>query len=347
VSDSARTRAGLGRLAINGYGRIGRCVLRALYENHPRRDLQVVAINEPADCRTIAHLTRYDSTHGRFAGEVSVADDVLAVNGDAIQVVHHEDLDRLPWAQLQVDLVMECSGAFSSTSIAAGHLRAGARKVLFSQPADPSVDATIVYGINHEQLTGGETIISAASCSTNCVVPVIDRLDRAFGVEGGVITTIHSAMNDQPVIDAYHHTDLRKTRGAFQSIIPVDTGLARGIDRLLPRLAGRFEAQAMRVPTANVSAIDLSVLLERDATVADINACLRTAAEGELAGVLGYTEEPLASCDFNHDPRSGIVDASQTRVSRGRLVKVLTWFDNEWAYANRMLDVAGFWLGRA
>ena len=340
------------RLAINGYGRIGRSVLRALYERDDRalyesplrKSLQVVAINEPADCKTIAHLTRYDSTHGRFPGEVSVEDDRLSVNGDEIHVCHHEDLPALPWSSLDIDVVLECSGSFSSKEIAAQHLDAGAARVLFSQPAESDVDATIVYGINHRSLTGDEKIISAASCSTNCVVPVIDRLHRAFGVEGGVITTIHSAMNDQPVIDAYHHTDLRKTRGAYQSIIPVDTGLARGIDRLLPELGGRFEAQAMRVPTPNVSAIDLSVLLASPVTVDTVNQELEAAANGDLRGILGYTEEPLASSDFNHDPRSGIVDASQTRVSQGKLVKVLTWFDNEWGYANRMLDVLSSWL---
>jgi glyceraldehyde-3-phosphate dehydrogenase type I len=209
------------------------------------------------------------------------------------------------------------------------------------------VDATIVYGVNQQRLTGDETIISAASCSTNCVVPVIKVLDEAFGIEGGVITTIHSAMNDQPVIDAYHHTDLRKTRAAMQSIIPVDTGLALGIDRLLPELTGRFQAQAMRVPTLNVSAIDLSVMLKNQVDTASVNAALLAATHGNLRGVLGYTEEPLASCDFNHDPRSGIVDASQTRVSQQTLVKVLIWFDNEWGYANRMLDTLLSWYGLA
>jgi glyceraldehyde-3-phosphate dehydrogenase type I len=223
------------------------------------------------------------------------------------------------------------------------HLRRGARRVLFSQPADADVDATVVFGTNHAELAARHAIASAASCTTNCIVPVIDTLDRMLGVESGVITTIHSAMNDQPVLDAYHNTDLRKTRAALQSIIPVDTGLASGIGRVLPRLAGRFEAQAMRVPTLNVSAIDLSVVLCRDTDAAGVNAVLRQAAEGALAGILGYTEEPLASCDFIHDPRSGVVDASQTRVSGRRLAKVLTWFDNEWGYANRMLDVALYW----
>ena len=334
------------RVAINGYGRIGRSVLRALYESGARDCVQIVAINEPADSKTIAHLTRYDSTHGRFNGTVDASDDSLTVNGDEIKVLHHQQLDQLPWQALGIDVVLECSGSFTDRQTAEQHLASGAKHVLFSQPAEPTVDATIVYGINQHLLTGEETIVSAASCSTNCVVPVIKVLDDAFGIDGGVITTIHSAMNDQPVIDAYHHTDLRKTRAAMQSIIPVDTGLALGIDRLLPELTGRFQAQAMRVPTLNVSAIDLSVMLNADVDTLAVNSALAAAANGSLNGVLGYTEEPLASCDFNHDPRSGIVDASQTRVSQKKLVKVLIWFDNEWGYANRMLDTLLAWQGQ-
>ena len=334
------------RVAINGYGRIGRSVLRALYESGARDRVQIVAINEPADSKTIAHLTRYDSTHGRFNGTVDASNDSLTVNGDEIKLLHHQQLDQLPWQALGIDVVLECSGSFTDRQTAEQHLASGAKHVLFSQPAEPSVDATIVYGINQHLLTGEETIVSAASCSTNCVVPVIKVLDDAFGIDGGVITTIHSAMNDQPVIDAYHHTDLRKTRAAMQSIIPVDTGLALGIDRLLPELTGRFQAQAMRVPTLNVSAIDLSVMLNTDVDTAAVNGALAAAVNGSLNGVLGYTEEPLASCDFNHDPRSGIVDASQTKVSQKKLVKVLIWFDNEWGYANRMLDTLLAWQGQ-
>jgi erythrose-4-phosphate dehydrogenase len=334
------------RVAINGYGRIGRSVLRALYESGARDRVQIVAINEPADSKTIAHLTRYDSTHGRFTGTVDVIEDSLIINGDKIKVLHNQQLDQLPWQVLAVDVVLECSGSFTDRQTAEQHLASGAKHVLFSQPAESTVDATIVYGINQHLLTGDETIVSAASCSTNCVVPVIKVLDDAFGIDGGVITTIHSAMNDQPVIDAYHHTDLRKTRAAMQSIIPVDTGLALGIDRLLPELTGRFQAQAMRVPTLNVSAIDLSVMLNTDVDTFTVNSALAAAANGSLNGVLGYTEEPLASCDFNHDPRSGIVDASQTKVSQQKLVKVLIWFDNEWGYANRMLDTLLAWQGQ-
>lgn len=335
------------RAAINGYGRIGRSVLRALYESNGCQTIQIIAINEPADCKTIAHLTKYDSTHGKFPGEVDVDGDVLTINGDTISVFHDDDISNLPWAELEIDVVLECSGAFTDRETAQQHLSAGAKKVVFSQPAESNVDATIVLGVNEQTLNGDETIISNASCSTNCVVPVIKTLHEAFDVEGGVITTIHSAMNDQPVIDAYHHTDLRKTRAAIQSIIPVDTGLARGIDRMLPELAGRFEAQAMRVPTINVSVIDLSVLLKTDVDMARVNQILEQAAIGPLAGILGYTEEPLASCDFNHDPRSGIVDASQTRVSQKRLVKVLIWFDNEWGYANRMVELVNHWFSTA
>jgi glyceraldehyde 3-phosphate dehydrogenase/D-erythrose 4-phosphate dehydrogenase len=329
------------RLAINGYGRIGRSVLRALYESGRRHALQVVAINEPADLNTMVHLTRYDSTHGRFPGRVSGCDGKLQIDDDAIATFHVDQVEALDWSSLGVDLVLECSGSFSSRCEAQRHLDRGAGAVLFSQPADPDVDATIVFGYNHQQIDVQQRILSAASCSTNAVVPVIDALDKAFGVQHGLITTIHSAMNDQPVIDAYHHTDLRKTRSAMHSIIPIETGLARGIDRVMPHLAHRFQAQAMRVPTMNVSVIDLSIALGQDVDEARVNAALRSASQANYSGVLGYTEEPLASCDFNHDQHSAIVDASQTRVAGGRLVKVLVWFDNEWGYANRMLDVAG------
>lgn len=332
------------RAAINGYGRIGRCLFRAAQERALGERLQVVAINEIADLETMAYLTRYDSTHGRFPGSVDTTPGgALVIDGREIRISHDPAVRGLDWAAAGVELVFECSGSFSSRAGALQHLERGARRVLFSQPADADVDATVVYGINHRGLGDSQRVVSAASCTTNCAVPVIDVLDRALGIDSGVITTIHSAMNDQPVLDAYHHTDLRKTRAALQSIIPVDTGLAAGIARVLPRMAGRFEAQAMRVPTLNVSAIDLSVLVGRDTDAAAVNAVLSEAASGALAGILGYTAEPLASCDFIHDPRSGIVDASQTRVGGKRLVKVLIWFDNEWGYANRMLDVALYW----
>lgn len=337
------------RVAINGFGRIGRCVLRSLYENNlgleDEININIVAINELADCKTIAHLFRYDSTHGRFQGDVSVEEDVLTVNGKQIQLLHEGDINKLPWRALDIDIVLECTGQFFERTHAEQHMETGAKRVLFSQPArsQEDVDATVVYGFNHHVLSTQQKIVSNASCSTNCIVPVIDTLDYHFGVENGVITTVHSAMNDQPVIDAYHHTDLRKTRSAFQSIIPVETGLAQGIDRLLPKLAGRFEAQAMRVPTINVSAIDLSVTVNQDVSAQQVNLVLQQAAKNNYNKVLAYTDESLASCDFNHDPHSGIVDAGQTRVAGKRLVKVLTWFDNEWGYANRMVDVMKAW----
>lgn len=335
------------RIAINGFGRIGRCVLRSLYEAAWPHDLQVVAINELADCKTIAHLCKYDTTHGRFPGRVSVADDVLSIDDQPIQILHEATLDALPWRDLDIDIVLECTGKFVDRESGEKHLAAGAKRVLFSYPtlkAD-DVDATVVYGYNHQMLTGDERLVSNASCSTNCIIPVISTLHDAFGVESGLTTTIHSAMNDQPVIDAYHDTDLRKTRSALQSVIPVDTGLGQGIDRLMPELQGRFESQAMRVPTVNVSAIDLSVLLNTTVTAREVNDALRKAAETRFNGVLAYSDELLASCDFNHDPRSGIVDAGQTRVAGGRLVKVLTWFDNEWGFSNRMVDVATVMAG--
>lgn len=333
------------RLAINGYGRIGRSVLRALYEGPLRSELQVVAVNELADARTVLHLTRYDSTHGRFAGTLVGDENQLWVNDDPITLLRQPLIEELPWADLGVDMVLECTGAFSDRATAQLHLRQGAGKVLFSQPAEADVDATVVYGVNHRELQAQQQIASNASCTTNAIVPVIKALHEAVGIESGTITTIHSAMNDQPVLDAYHHTDLRKTRAASQSIIPVDTGLARGVERILPEMAGRFTAQALRVPTLNVSALDLTILTRSDTDVAAVNRALHDAAQTGFDGVLGYTEELLASCDFNHDARSSIVDASQTRVSGKRLVKVLTWFDNEWAYANRMLDVTRYWGG--
>ena len=333
------------RLAINGYGRIGRSILRALYESPFRSELRIVTINELADAGTILHLTRYDSTHGRFPGPLEGDAEHLRVAGDAITLLNHAELGELRWTELGVDMVLECSGAFSDRATAGIHLQQGAGKVLFSQPAEADVDATVVYGVNQHDLRPEHRIVSNASCTTNAVVPVIKALDDAVGIEHGTITTIHSAMNDQPVLDAYHHTDLRKTRAASHSVIPVETELARGITRLLPNMEGRFSAQALRVPVLNVSAVDLTIVTGRDTDIAEVNRILRDASQSRFDGVLGYTDELLASCDFNHDPRSSIVDASQTRVSGTRLVKVLAWFDNEWGYANRMLDVARFWGG--
>lgn len=329
------------RAAINGYGRIGRCVLRALYESGYRDHIKITAINEPSNIETIAHLTQYDSTHGKFPGSVKFMDNNLVINDDFIRVTFEKDISKLPWADLDIDVVLECTGGFSSRKIAENHIESGAEKVVFSQPADPDVDATIVYGINDDLLCSKDTIISNASCTTNCIVPVLKILDEAFGIESGMITTIHSMMNDQPVIDAYHHQDLRRTRSSGQSIIPVDTELARGICRILPEMEGKFEAIALRVPVINVSVMDLTVIVRTDTDVKTVNNTIKSAIQNEsLKGILGYTEEPLASCDFNHDPRSSVVDGNQTRVSGRRVIKILTWFDNEWAYANRMLDTA-------
>ena len=327
------------KLAINGYGRIGRCVLRALYEGAHRGTLQVVAINEPADLNTIAHLTKYDTTHGRFLGQIEIENNQLRINGDTIAVSHETELAKLNWREHDIDIVLECSGEYTTPQQLQRHIDAGAERVLLSQPGVEI--PVVVYGINQTTLRGDEKIISAASCTTNCIVPVIDALERAFGIEHGMITTIHSAMNDQPVLDAYHHTNLRKTRAAGQSIIPVDTELASGVSRVLPAMVNRFAAHALRVPTINVSAMQLTVHARTNVDVDSVNRALAAAA-AQNSAILGYTEEPLASCDFNHDSRSGIVDAGQTRVA-GNLINVLTWFDNEWGYANRMLDVAAHW----
>ena len=335
------------KVALNGYGRIGRCVLRALYERGPAAGLEIVALNDLADQASIEYLTRFDSTHGRFPGEVQVAGDCLHINGDCVKVLRQREPEGIDWAALGVDLVLECSGVYHSRADGQRFLTAGAPRVLFSQPmaSETDVDATIVYGVNQQRLTGSERLVSNASCTTNCSVPLLRLLDAAVGIDYVTITTIHSAMNDQPVIDAYHHEDLRRTRSAFQSVIPVSTGLARGIERLLPELAGRVRAKAIRVPTVNVSCLDITLQTRRDTSAAEINRLLgEAAASGPFAGLLDYTELPHASCDFNHDPHSAIVDGSQTLVSGPRLVNLLAWFDNEWGFANRMLDVAGHWL---
>ncbi|AYC31167.1 erythrose-4-phosphate dehydrogenase [Pseudomonas cavernae] len=335
------------RVALNGYGRIGRCVLRALYERGARAGIEVVALNDLADLASLEYLTRFDSTHGRFPGEVRVAGDGLHINGDCVQVLRCATPEEIDWAGLGVDLVLECSGAYHTRADGQRFLAAGAPRVLFSQPmaSEADIDATVVYGVNQQCLSGRELLVSNASCTTNCGVPLLKLLNEAIGLEYVSITTIHSAMNDQPVIDAYHHEDLRRTRSAFQSVIPVSTGLARGIERLLPELVGRIQAKAVRVPTVNVSCLDITLQTARDTSAAEVNQVLReAAASGPLAGLLAYTELPHASCDFNHDPHSAIVDGSQTRVSGPRLVNLLAWFDNEWGFANRMLDVADHYL---
>jgi D-erythrose 4-phosphate dehydrogenase len=338
------------KIALNGYGRIGRCVLRALHERGAGAGLEIVALNDLADQASIEYLTRFDSTHGRFPGEVRVDGDCLHIQGQCVKVLRQSAPEAIDWAGLGIDLLLECSGQYTSREQAERFIRAGAPRLLLSQPmaSEADIDATIVYGVNQQQLTGQELLVSNASCTTNCGVPLLKLLHEAIGLEYVSITTIHSAMNDQPVIDAYHHEDLRRTRSAFQSVIPVSTGLARGIERLLPELTGRIQAKAIRVPTVNVSCLDITLQMARDTTAAEVNQLLRGAAEsGPLKGLLAYTELPHASCDFNHDPHSAIVDGSQTRVSGPRLVNVLAWFDNEWGFANRMLDVAEHWLDAA
>lgn len=325
------------RVAINGFGRIGRSVLRALYESGKREQMQVVAINELAAPEGVAHLLQYDSTHGRFSRSVCIDGETLDVDGDTIQLLHIRELEQLPWAELQVDVVLDCTGKFGSRADGEAHLRAGAGKVLFSHPADTDIDSTVIYGVNHQLLKASDRIVSNGSCTTNCIVPIIKVLDETFGIDSGTVTTIHSAMHDQPVIDAYH-SDLRRTRAAGQSIIPVDTKLARGIGRIFPKFSDRFEAIAVRVPTINVTAMDLSVTLSTDVKVCNVNHALAQAAQGVLRGIVDYTEAPLVSIDFNHDSHSAIVDGTQTRVSGTRLVKTLVWCDNEWGFANRMLD---------
>ena len=335
------------KIALNGYGRIGRCVLRALHERGTGSAIEIVALNDLADQASIEYLTRFDSTHGRFPGAVAVDGDCLHINGGCVKVLRQSTPEAIDWAALEVDLVLECSGQYTSRAAAQRFIDAGAPRLLLSQPmnSEADIDATIVYGVNQQQLTGAELLVSNASCTTNCGVPLLKLLNEAIGLEYVSITTIHSAMNDQPVIDAYHHEDLRRTRSAFQSVIPVSTGLARGIERLLPELTGRIQAKAIRVPTVNVSCLDITLQMARDTSAAEVNQLLRAAAEsGPLKGLLAYTELPHASCDFNHDPHSAIVDGSQTRVSGPRLVNLLAWFDNEWGFANRMLDVAQHWL---
>ena len=336
------------RIAINGYGRIGRCFLRALMVSPLRDRFSVVAINEPADLESMAYLTRFDSTHGCFPGTVESGEACLRIDGRSIPVFHAHSPDGVDWASIGVDLLVEASGQYGRRHELEAFLDAGCRCLLLSHPGQGAtdVDRTVVFGMNHEQLRGNERIVSAASCTTNAIVPVLAMLDEAFGVEHALLTTLHSVMNDQPLIDAYHHADLYRTRSAMQSMIPVSTGLARGVVRLLPELAGRVEAKAIRVPVVNVSAIDLVATLRRGTTVAEVNALLKAATLGRGAGLMSYTEEPHASIDFNHLPDSAIVDAGQTRMSGEHLLNLLIWFDNEWGFANRMLDVAAYWAER-
>lgn len=334
------------RIAINGFGRIGRSVLRSLYERGYRQHLEVVAINELAPVEAMAHLLKYDTSHGRFQSPVAVRDEHhLEVAGDSIVVSAESEIQSLNWHDMALDLVLDCTGVHGNPEHGAAYQQIGVPKVLFSQPGSAELDFTAIFGVNTKDIKARHKWVSNGSCTTNCIVPVIKVLDDAFGIDSGAITTIHAAMHDQQVIDAYH-TDPRLARAAGRSIIPVDTRLARGIERILPKFAGRFEAIQVRVPTTNVTAMDLSVTVNTAVTVAHVNEVLSNAARGPMANILGFVEEPLVSIDFNHDPRSSIVDGTQTRVADKRLIKVLCWCDNEWGFANRMLDTAQVMLAQ-
>jgi glyceraldehyde 3-phosphate dehydrogenase len=323
------------RVAINGFGRIGRNILRALYESGYRDSIQLVAINDLGDTAFNAHLTKYDSVHGRFPGTVSVDGNKMIVNGDEIVTVSERDPSKLPWAQLNVDVVYECTGFFTSREKASAHLTAGAKKVIISAPA-ADADATVVYGVNQNVLTADCEIISNASCTTNCLAPVAKVLNDGVGIEIGSMTTIHAFTNDQNIHDVYH-SDIYRARAAGQSMIPTQTGAAKAVGLVLPELAGKLDGMAVRVPTNNVSLIYFNFIAKRDTSVEEINQLMKTAAEEQMPSVLVYNTEPLVSIDFNHQPASSTFDSTQTRVN-GRMVKVMAWYDNEWGFSNRMLD---------
>ena len=324
------------KVAINGYGRIGRNILRAHYEGGKKHDLQIVAINDLGDPKTNAHLTKYDTTHGTFPGSVNVDGDAMIVDGDRIKVLANRNPAELPWGALGVDVVLECTGFFTTKEKASAHIKGGAKKVIISAPGGKDVDATIVYGVNHGVLRAAHTVISNASCTTNCLAPLVKPLHDKIGLVSGLMTTIHAYTNDQVLTDVYHE-DLRRARAAAHNMIPTKTGAAAAVGLVLPELNGKLEGYAIRVPTINVSIVDLSFIAARDTTVDEVNGIMKAAAAGELAGVLGYNTDPLVSSDFNHDARSSIFDATLTKVS-GRLVKVSSWYDNEWGFSNRMLD---------
>ena len=327
------------RVGINGYGRIGRNVLRALYESGRTGEIQIVAINDLGDTQTNAHLTRYDTAHGKFPGKVEVDGEYMVVNGDKIRVLAERDPAKLPWGELKVDVVFECTGLFTTREKASLHLKGGAKKVIISAPASDTVDATIVYGVNHKSLKASDEIISNASCTTNCLAPLVKPLHEKIGVESGLMTTIHSYTNDQVLTDVYHK-DLRRARSATMSMIPTKTGAAAAVGLVLPDLNGKLDGLAVRVPTINVSMVDLTFRASRPTDQKEITAILKEAAAGELKGVLEINEEPLVSIDFNHNPASSIVELSETKVIDGTLVKVMSWYDNEWGFSNRMLDTS-------
>jgi glyceraldehyde 3-phosphate dehydrogenase len=330
------------KVGINGYGRIGRNVLRALYEAKRTADIQIVAINDLGDALTNAHLTRYDTAHGRFPVPVSVDGDSMVVGGDRIRVLAERDPAKLPWGALGVEYVLECTGLFANKEKAAKHLAGGAKKVVISAPAEGAVDATVVYGVNHGVLSSGMTVISNASCTTNCLAPLVKPIHDAVGLVNGIMTTIHAYTNDQVLTDVFHK-DLRRARSATMSMIPTKTGAAAAVGLVLPELKGKLDGFAVRVPTINVSMVDLTFTARRTTSVEEIHSIVRAASEGALRGVLAYNDQPLVSVDFNHDPASSTYDASLTKVIDGTLVKVCAWYDNEWGFSNRMLDTTLAW----
>ena len=325
------------RVAINGYGRIGRNILRAHYEDGKKHDIQIVGINDLGNAETNAHLTRYDTVHGKFPGTIAVEGDFMVVNGDRIKVCAKRNPAELPWKDLAVDVVLECTGLFTTKEKASAHLTAGARKVIISAPGGKDIDATIVYGVNHGTLKATHTVISNASCTTNCLAPMVKPLHDKIGLVCGLMTTIHAYTNDQVLTDVYHE-DLRRARSATMSMIPTKTGAAAAVGLVLPELNGKLDGFAIRVPTINVSLVDLSFIAKRATTVDEINAIMKEASQGALKGILNYNTGPLVSVDFNHDPASSTFDATLTKVSEGTLVKVSSWYDNEWGFSNRMLD---------
>jgi glyceraldehyde 3-phosphate dehydrogenase len=331
------------KVGINGYGRIGRNVLRALYEGGKRSQIQVVAINDLGDAKINAHLTRYDTVHGRFAGDVKVDGDSMVVNGDRIKVLSERDPAKLPWGSLGVDTVLECTGLFTSKAKAGKHLEGGAKRVVISAPGGDDVDATIVYGVNQGVLKASHTVISNASCTTNCLVPIAKVLNDGVGIVAGVMTTVHSYTNDQVLTDVYH-TDLRRARSATHSMIPAKTGAAAAVGLVMPELKGKLDGFSIRVPTINVSLVDLSFSAKRATSIEEINALMKAAAaSGPLQGILAYTDAQLVSIDYNHDAHSSTYDATMTKVIEGTLVKVCAWYDNEWGFSNRMLDTTLAW----
>jgi glyceraldehyde 3-phosphate dehydrogenase len=332
------------KVAINGYGRIGRNILRAHYEGGKKHGIEIVAVNDLGDAKTNVHLTRYDTAHGKFPGKVEVDGDFMVVNGDRIRVFAQRNPAEIPWGQLGVDVVMECTGYFTTKEKASAHIKGGAKKVIISAPGGKDVDATVVYGVNHDVLKAAHTVISNASCTTNCLAPMVKAINDRIGVVNGLMTTIHAYTNDQVLTDVYHE-DLRRARSATMSMIPTKTGAAAAVGLVLPELNGKLDGFAIRVPTINVSLVDLSFVAKRATTVDEVNAAVKEASEGALKGILEYNKDPLVSIDFNHNPASSIFDSTLTKVSEGTLVKVSAWYDNEWGFSNRMLDTTVALMG--